>query len=201
MATNKAYTVKFRRKRQNKTNYKARLRLLVSRKNRLVIRKSINKVYLQLVKYNPKGDEVLLNIESGKLKKYGWKYKLNNIPACYLTGLLFGLEAKKHKYDNAILDLGLNVSVKGASLYTAFKGIVDSGLNVPYDKEILPSEDRVKGKHIADYALLLKKNPETYKKQFSAYLSKNVMPEDIVKNFEEVKNKIIGNYSKWKKKS
>jgi large subunit ribosomal protein L18 len=41
--------------------------------------------------------------------------------------------------------------------------VIDSGVNVPYSKEILPSEDRIKGKHIS---------------------------EEISKQFEDVKNKI-----------
>ena len=191
MATNKNYTVMFRRKRLKKTDYRARLRFLVSRKNRLVVRKSNNKIYLQIINYDTKGDKVLLAINSGNLKKYGWGYKLNNLPACYLTGLLLGTNAKKHKLNEVILDMGLNVSVKGSAFYAALKGVVDSGLNIPYDNKILPSEDRVKGKHIHDYALLIKKQPEAYKKQFSAYLNKNINPEDIIKNFEEVKQKIL----------
>lgn len=191
MATNKKYTVRLARKRKRKTDYRARLRLLISRKSRLVIRKSNNKIYLQLIKYDKQGDRVLFCLDSSELKNYGWKYKLNNLPACYLTGLLFGLEAKKQKINDIILDLGLNISVYGSSLYSTLKGVVDSGLNIPYDDKVLPSEDRIKGKHILDYGLNLKKYPETYKKQFSGYLKNNVNPEDITKNFEEVKQKIM----------
>ena len=156
MATYKKYTVRLARKRNRKTDYKARLRLLVSRKPRLVIRKSNNKIYLQLVKYDTKGDQILYYLDSSKLRSYGWKYKLNNLPSCYLAGLLFGLEVKKQKINEAILDLGLNISVYGSSLYSTLKGVIDSGLNVPYDKKVLPSEDRIKGEHILDYSLKLK---------------------------------------------
>ena len=159
MATSKSYTVKFRRKRLRKTDYRARLRLLLSRKNRLVVRKSLNKIYLQIINYEKNGDKIVLSVNSESLRKYGWKYKLNNISACYLTGLLLGVGAQKKGITEAILDTGLNVSVKGSALYAALNGAVDAGLVIPHDKKILPSEDRIKGKHIMDYALLLKKHP------------------------------------------
>jgi len=194
MATNERYTVKYRRARIQKTDYRSRLRLLLSRKNRLVIRKSLNRIYLQIVNYNKNGDKVLLAVNSEKLKKYGWLYKTSNSPACYLTGLLFGLDAKKHDINEAILDLGLNPSVKGSNLYAALKGIVDSGLKIPYDKKILPDDIRIKGEHIKKYALLLKNKDEKYEKQFSKYLKNKVYPDNIVENFESVKKKIISEY-------
>ena len=194
MATSKSYTVKFRRKRLRKTDYKARLRLLVSKKNRLVIRKTLNQIYLQIINYDKNGDKVLFTLNSKILKKYGWGYGLNNLSASYLTGLLFGLGAKKKKITNLILDIGLSSSIKGSVYYAALKGVLDSGIEVPHDKKILPNEDRVKGKHIVDYALLLKKQPELYKKQFSSHLKNNVSLENLTKSFETIKEKILAEY-------
>ena len=194
MATNRRYTVKFRRSRIRKTDYRLRLKLLLSRKNRLVIRKSLNKIYLQLIKYEVSGDKVLFSLNSSGLRKYGWKYKLNNMPACYLTGLLFGLEAKKRKFEEAVLDIGMNISVAGSSLYSALKGVVDAGLLIPHNEKILPNEERIAGKHITDYTSLLKKEPEQYKKQFSSYLNKNADPEEMSKSFNETKQKILKEY-------
>ncbi len=191
MATNKRYTVKFRRSRLRKTDYRSRLRLLVSRKSRLVIRKSINQICLQIVDYDKTGDRTGLTLHSNKLKKYGWKYKLNNLPASYLSGLLLGLEAKKKGIKELVLDIGVRTSVKGSVIYSALKGVVDSGIKIPHNPDVLPNQDRLKGKHISDYALLLKKNPEIYKKEFSRYLKNNVNPEDITKNFDYVKEKIL----------
>ncbi|MCD6331217.1 MAG: 50S ribosomal protein L18, partial [Thermoplasmata archaeon] len=37
---------------------------------------------------------------------------------------------------------------KGAKVFAALKGVVDAGIDVPYGEEILPSEDRLYGKHI-----------------------------------------------------
>jgi len=194
MATSKGYTVMFRRKRIKKTDYKHRLKLLVSRRNRLVIRRSSKYIYLQLIKYNKKGDIVLLGASSRKLKDYGWNYKLNNLPSSYLIGLIFGLEMIKQKLNDAIVDFGLNISVYGSSLYAALKGLADSGLNIPYDKKVIPSGERISGKHILDYNLLLKNNPEKYKKQFSGYIKEKIDPETIVKDFEKTREKIISKY-------
>ena len=194
MATNKRYTVKFRRYRIGKTDYKSRLRLLISRRNRLVVRKTINQIYMQVIGYAKDGDIALVDVCSNKLRKYGWQYKLNNLPSCYLTGFLLGLESKKQKITELNLDIGLRSSIKGSAIYSALKGVVDAGIKINFDEKILPSEDRIKGKHIADYANLLKKHPETYKKQFANYLKNNVAAEDIVKSFDHVKEKILGTH-------
>ena len=49
MAENKKFTVRFRRRRENKTDYRRRLRLLVSRKQRLVIRKGLKNITAQII--------------------------------------------------------------------------------------------------------------------------------------------------------
>jgi hypothetical protein len=49
------------------------------------------------------------------------------------------------------------------------------------------------GKHIMDYGTLLRKNGISLKRQFGSHLKNNNNPSDIVKKFEEVKNKIDKN--------
>jgi large subunit ribosomal protein L18 len=72
-------------------------------------------------------------------------------------------------------------------VYAALKGALDAGLKVPHSPDILPSEERIKGKHIIDYVQNLKKESEKeYKKQFS--LSQ---PERMSEMFEKVKEKIL----------
>jgi len=192
MATDKRYTVKLRRRRLGKTDYKVRLRLLLSKKTRLVIRRSLKNFIAQLVDYNEKGDNVLITVNSRNLIKYGWNYHSGNLPSAYLTGLLLGIEAKKKRIKEAVLDMGLNESIKGSSIYALLKGIIDTGLLINHNKDILPSYERVSGKHISDYALKIKNNKDLYNKQFSKYLKNNTMPEDIIKQFEQVKAKILG---------
>jgi large subunit ribosomal protein L18 len=66
--------------------------------------------------------------------------------------MLFAVRALNAGYDEAILDIGLTRSTPGGKVYGALKGAVDGGLNVPHGESILPSEDRLKGAHIAEYA-------------------------------------------------
>ncbi|MAG50173.1 50S ribosomal protein L18 [archaeon] len=177
--------IPFKRKRTGKTDYRKRIRFISSNKPRLIIRKSLKNISLQIVEFHPTGDKVLLAICSSALKKYGWKASNSNLPAAYLIGLLLGLKAKKSKIDEVILDLGLYTSVKGSVLYSAMKGVVDAGLNVPHSNEVLPSEDRIKGVHISNYAKLAKEP------QFLQYKKDQLNPEELPKHFEDIKTKIM----------
>lgn len=145
--------IPYHRKKSGKTNYKKRLTLLKSQKDRLTIRRSNKYVMLQIIKYEPAGDKVLMSVSSSALLKLGWKYSCKNIPACYLTGLLFGKKASEKKLTDAVLDLGLQTPIKGSRLYATLKGVVDSGLKVPCSKEVFPNEDRISGKHISEKIL------------------------------------------------
>ena len=49
-----------------------------------------------------------------------------------------------------MLDIGLYTPRKGARIFAALKGVVDAGIEVPYGEEIVPSEDRLYGKHISE---------------------------------------------------
>jgi len=180
-----------RRRREQRTDYRQRLRLLKSRKPRLVVRASVNSITCQIVSHDSKGDRTLVSASSLELKKHGWKGHTGNIPAAYLTGFLCGQKAKKHKIKEAVLDMGLHISVKGSRIYASLKGAIDSGLDIPHSAEILPPEDRIKGAHISNYANLLKKEkPQEYEKRFSAYLKGALAPEDLARHFDEVKSKL-----------
>ena len=136
----------YKRKMEGKTDYKKRLLLLKSRKPRLVIRKSLRNIQLQLISYGKDGDKVLVSSHSNQLKKFGWKDHNGNISAAYLTGLIFGLKAKSKNIKEAVLDIGLYRSIKGSVLFAALKGAIESGLAIPHSKEILPNEKRIENK-------------------------------------------------------
>ena len=190
MRRTKTYNVPFRRKREGKTNYKKRMKLLLANKLRLVIRHSLKNMCAKIIDYNPKGDIVLVSASASKLKEHGWKYNTGNLPAAYLTGLLLGTEAAKKDIREVILDIGLHSSVKGSRIFACLKGVVDAGIKVPHSKDVLPDDSRIKGEHIAKYASQLKKDKESYEKRFSNYVKSNADPEQLVSNFEEVKNKL-----------
>ena len=148
MAQGPTYRVKFRRRREGKTNYYRRKSLLQSRRPRLVVRKTNTNTLVQIINANVVGDMTVASAITSELSVHGWKAGTGNLPAAYLTGFLAGLRAKNRGIKEAILDVGLNPPIKGSRIYAALKGAVDAGLQVPHSPEILPHEDRISGKHI-----------------------------------------------------
>ena len=191
MARGPSYNVPYRRRREGKTNYHRRKKLLISGLPRLVARKTNKHIIAQIVEASIEGDRVLASAHSSELrKKFGWLGSLKNLPAAYLTGLLCGYRALKRNVKKAILDIGLQTPSKGARVFAVMKGCIDAGIEIPHGEEILPSEERIKGQHISDYASMLSSTPEVYSKRFSEYLSRGLRPENIVEHFSAVKKKI-----------
>jgi len=158
-----------KRRREGKTNYRKRLALLKFGKPRVVIRKSNKYITLQLVEFDLKNFREITRFSfiSKKLENFGWNYAKNNLPASYLSGLAFGLICKKNGISEGVLDLGLNRVTKGNRIFSALLGCIDAGLKIPHSEKNLPPEERVKGAHIS---------------------------QEVVKKFEEVKQKIIDYY-------
>jgi large subunit ribosomal protein L18 len=148
MAQGPTYRVKFRRRREGKTNYYRRRRLLLSRRPRLVVRKTNTNTIVQLVNASVVGDTTVASAISTELGSHGWTAGTGNVPAAYLTGFLAGLRAKNRGVKEAILDVGLNPPVKGSRIYAALKGVIDAGLDVPHNQDVLPDESRISGEHI-----------------------------------------------------
>ena len=153
MASGPRYSVKYRRRREGKTDYRSRLALVKGRKPRMVVRKTSTNIIVQFVTYAPEGDRVVGTALSRELKGLGWKYSTKSTPAAYLTGYLASKRVAG-KVSEAVLDIGLSGPRKGAKIFAALKGALDGGIRIPHGKEILPSEDRIKGKHIEDYRQL-----------------------------------------------
>ena len=78
-------------------------------------------------------------------------------------------------------------TIKGSKEFALIKGIVDSGLKVSYSEGIFPSEDRLKGAHIAKYAESVKGDKKKFERLFSDYVKKGVDPTNLTKIFDEVK--------------
>jgi large subunit ribosomal protein L18 len=192
MSKNKTYTVKFRRKREGKTDYKKRIKYISSGKTRIVIRVSNNNIKVQAINFGENGDLVLGATNSLDLKKFGWKSSTNNLSSAYLTGFLFGNNLRS-KISEGIIDAGLKTIRKNTKLSAVIKGIIDSGLKVPCSEEIFPLEEKINGKITSEYSKKLKESDETkYKLQFSKYLKEGINPEDLPKHFEELKKKLVG---------
>lgn len=91
----KTFQVKLRRRREGRTDYRQRFKLITQDKNkysshkyRLVVRFSNRYVICQIVYAEIDGDKVLCSASSKELAKYGLPVGLKNYAAAYCTGLL-----------------------------------------------------------------------------------------------------------------
>jgi len=143
---NKAYhsriQTKPRRRRQGKTDYFARHRLVLQAKNkyaarkyRLVVRRTNTKFILQIIYSTMKGDVVMCSAESTELKNYGLTAGLTNYSAAYCTGLLIARRLLKSvKLDG---DYKPNTDITGeyfnvdddAGEKRPFKALLDVGIH------------------------------------------------------------------------
>jgi large subunit ribosomal protein L18 len=169
MATGSRYFVPFRRRREGKTDYYQRTKLVVADVPRMVVRKTNRHIIVQLVTAEMDGDRTLVAANSSELAGFGYTGSPSSTPAAYLTGLLFATKARKADYKAAVLDIGINRATPGARVFAALKGAVEAGLEIPHGEEILPDDTRVKGAHIVAY---------------------NKNAGDLVKNIEQVADAI-----------
>lgn len=152
MATGARYFVPFRRRKEGRTDYSKRARLVVSDRPRMVVRKTNRHVLIQLVTAEIEGDRTLVTANSRELAGYGFTGSTSGLPAAYLTGMLFAVKALNADYQRAVLDIGLHRATRGARVFAALKGAVSAGLDVPHSGEILPDDSRVKGAPVSTYA-------------------------------------------------
>jgi len=103
-AYSKRYQTKFRRRRQGKTDYYARKRLVANdkdkydtKKYRLVVRVTNRRVITSIVYSTIKGDYTVTAADSNELKALGIKCGLTNYAAAYATGLLLARRLLKGK--------------------------------------------------------------------------------------------------------
>ncbi|ORX51315.1 hypothetical protein DM01DRAFT_1347119 [Hesseltinella vesiculosa] len=137
----KRYQVKYRRRREGKTDYYARKRLVVQAKNkynspkyRLVVRITNRDVICQIVYAKLQGDFVLAAAYSHELPRYGVKGGLTNWSAAYCTGLLLarrvlnklGLDEKYQGVEEADGVVGLTEANEEGP--RPFKAFLDVGL-------------------------------------------------------------------------
>lgn len=99
----KRFQVKFRRRREGKTDYYARKRLVTQAKNkyntpkfRLVARVTNKDIIAQLIFSTLTGDKVVMSAYAHELKNYGLNVGLTNYAACYCVGLLLARRVLKH---------------------------------------------------------------------------------------------------------
>jgi len=140
----KRYQVKYRRRREAKTDYQQRRRLVVqdknkyaSRKYRLVVRRTNTKYICQIVYSTIQGDRILCQSNSKELINYGLTAGFTNYAAGYCTGLLC---ARRLLTNLKMNDLYKGEEVATGSYFDAikqaegkdkrpFKAFLDIGLN------------------------------------------------------------------------
>lgn len=91
----KRYQVKFKRRREGKTDFQARKRLIFQDKNkyntpkyRLIVRLSNRDITCQIAYARIEGDRIVCAAYSHELPRYGVKVGLTNYASAYCTGLL-----------------------------------------------------------------------------------------------------------------
>ncbi|MFA6805580.1 MAG: 50S ribosomal protein L18 [Candidatus Methanomethylophilaceae archaeon] len=150
MATGPRYKVAFRRRRECRTDYYARRKLLTSHEARAVVRRSNKNITVQFAEFGMEGDKIVVSASTKELVKMGWTHSCSSVPAAYLVGYLAGKKAVKADIEYAVLDIGMQNPQHGGVLFAVAKGMNDAGVEVPASDEVMPAEDRLYGKHIDD---------------------------------------------------
>jgi len=195
-----SYVHTLKRIRTHKTNYRKRQALLISKQDFVTIKITNQNVIAQVLKPEIQGDIVRVSTHSRELRRYGWKGSLNSLPACFLVGLVLGRKAMEKGVDKAVLYIGNKPFT--SRIAACMKGIVQAGINIPISSESYPTEHRLNGQHIAEYALKIKtENIDKYNKHFSSLLREGLVPENYQSHVEEITARILkgelirGNYN------
>jgi len=141
-----------RRRREAKTDYAKRIRLLKSNSPRLVFRKTNKYLIAQYIISKEAKDEIKLGGNSKELLKFGWPKEfsgsLKSISAAYLLGVLMSKKIKEKKLEKPIVDFGMIKMIHKTKTYAFLKGLKDSGLDISCDDKFCPDDNRLKGEHM-----------------------------------------------------
>jgi large subunit ribosomal protein L18 len=141
-----------RRQKECKTDYHKRIKLLKGNSPRIVFRKTNKYVVCQYVTSKQAQDKVEMGISSKDLLNYGWPKEfagsLKSISASYFLGLLMGKKITQKKLEKPIIDFGMIRNIHKSKIYAFLNGLNDAGIGIKCEKELFPTEDRIKGKHM-----------------------------------------------------
>lgn len=141
-----AYSKILRRLREEKTNYKKRGTMLMSKRDFITVNITNENTQVQILKPGMTGDKVIAFAHSRYLLEKGWKGSRKSVPAAYLTGYLAGKKALGQGAKDAILYTGTKKYTQ--RMAAALKGVIDAGVQVPASKETFPSDERINGEHL-----------------------------------------------------
>merc|ERR1719438_447860 len=173
-AYSKRYQTKFRRRRQGKTDYYARKRLVIndkdkydSKKYRFVVRRTNRRILCSIVYSTIQGDMTVTSADSQELRNYGLNCGLTNYASAYATGLLCARRLLKAKQMADMYKGTENIEEE-----TGKRGKKKDDA-APKKKEVFTTEEHLEhimGVHVQEYYDLIKKeDPEAFKKQFSRW--------------------------------
>jgi len=138
----KRFQPKFRRRREGKTDYQARRRLVVQDKNkyntpkyRMIVRTTNHDIICQIAFARIEGDHVICSAYAHELPRFGINFGLTNYSAAYCTGLLLARRLLKSlKLDEVYPGLAkatgedYNVEKESDEQPGAFRCFLDVGL-------------------------------------------------------------------------
>ncbi|KAM5548267.1 60S ribosomal protein L5 [Rosa sericea] len=136
----KRLQVKYKRRREGKTDYRARIRLINQDKNkyntpkyRFVVRFTNKDIVAQIVSASISGDLVLASAYAHELPHYGLEVGLTNYAAAYCTGLLLARRVLKTlemdaEYEGNVEATGEDFSVEPTESRRPFRALLDVGL-------------------------------------------------------------------------
>ncbi|KAK4384652.1 60S ribosomal protein L5 [Sesamum angolense] len=136
----KWFQVKFKRRKQGKTDYQARIHLINQDKNkyntpkyRFVVRFTNKDIIGQISSASIAGDHVLAAAYSHELPRYGREVGLTNYAAAYCTGLLLARRVLRKldmdkEYERNVEATGEDFSVEPTQSRRPFRALLDVGL-------------------------------------------------------------------------
>ncbi|GFP98725.1 60S ribosomal protein l5-1 [Phtheirospermum japonicum] len=169
----KRFQVKFKRRRQGKTDYRARIRLINQDKNkyntpkyRFVVRFTNKDIVAQVVSASITGDHVLSAAYAHELPHFGLEVGLTNYAAAYCTGLLLARRV-----------------LKKLEMADEYEGNVEDSKQL--DAEV--HRKYIYGGHVAAYMnTLTEDEPEKYQTVFSQYIKKGIEADNIEEMYKKV---------------
>ena len=143
-----------RRRKQYKTDYGKRIKLLKSEKPRIVFRRTNKYIISQYVESVEARDKIILGVNSKELLKFGWPEKnkgsLKSIPASYLTGYLIGKQIILKKLKTPIVDFGMIRTQHKTKPHAFLKGLIDSGVEIKVQGKTFPESERIMGESLKE---------------------------------------------------
>ncbi|KAI2802909.1 ribosomal protein L5, partial [Blomia tropicalis] len=164
----KRFQVKFKRRREGKTDYYARRRLVVQDKNkyntpkyRLIVRFTNKDIICQVAYAKIEGDQIVCAAYAHELPRYGVKVGFDQLRCSLLyrsfVGSSYGIykgaeEVTGEQFFSqdaddqpgafrCFLDVGLARTTTGARVFGAMKGASDGGLDIPHSTKRFPGYD------------------------------------------------------------